>query len=96
MYRVVCHVLQHNGHTTTVSFPLYECPRRSLTSTGFEQRTEIANWINVAAFVAVMFLLISYAVLPVKWTHRHYLSICLVIGVVCMEVCADETHRDLD
>jgi hypothetical protein len=24
--------------------------------------------------------------LPVKWTHRHYLSICLAMGVGCIEV----------
>jgi len=53
---------------------------------GFEQRTEVASWVTVAAFVATLFVLVSYAVLPVKWTSRHYLSVCLAIGVLCMEV----------
>ena len=53
---------------------------------GFEQRTEVANWVNVAALATTFFLLLSFIVLPTKWTHRHYLSICLAIGVGCIEV----------
>jgi hypothetical protein len=53
---------------------------------GFEQRTEIANWVNVAAITASTFLLLSFAILDTKWTHRHYLSICLTVSVVFMEV----------
>ena len=53
---------------------------------GFEQRTEVASWVTVAAFVATLFVLASYAVLPTKWTSRHYLSVCLAIGVLFMEV----------
>ena len=79
-----------------VSPGLHARPGRLLICTGFEQRTEIANWINVAAFVAVVFLLLSYSILPVKWTQRHYLSICLVIGVIFMEVCIDRSHQDQD
>ncbi len=57
-----------------------------LTITGFIHRTEAANWLNVAAMVATMFCLLSFLILPVKWTHRHYLSICLAFGVGFMEV----------
>jgi hypothetical protein len=53
---------------------------------GFIERTQVANWLNVAAMVATMFCLLSYLILPVKWTQRHYLSICLAIAVVFMEV----------
>lgn len=56
--------------------------------TGFEGRTEIANWVNLAAFVLSVYLLLSFAVLPIKYTHRHYLSVCVTIGVVFIEVCA--------
>lgn len=58
-----------------------------LRSTGFVPRTEAANWLNLAALIASIFLLLSFVVLPVKWTHRHYLSICLSVGVVFIEVC---------
>jgi hypothetical protein len=33
-----------------------------------------------------IFLLVSYAVLPAKRTHRHYLSICFTLGICCMQV----------
>jgi hypothetical protein len=46
----------------------------------------MVNWVNVAALTTTVFLLLSFIVLPVKWTHRHYLSICLTIGVGCFEV----------
>jgi len=60
---------------------------------GFEARTEVASWVTVAATISTLFVLASYAFLPVKWTSRHYLSVCLAIGVFCMEVCA---HYDLN
>jgi hypothetical protein len=33
-----------------------------------------------------IFLLASFAILPVKWTHRHYLGVCLTIAIVFMEL----------
>lgn len=57
-----------------------------MANTEFETRTSIANWVNVAALVFSLFLLASFAILPVKWTHRHYLGVCLTIAVVFMEV----------
>jgi hypothetical protein len=56
-------------------------------SAGFENRTEIANWVNVAAFILSIYLMLSFIVLPVKFTHRHYLSVCLALGVIFIEVC---------
>jgi len=53
---------------------------------GFEERTEVASWVTVVATIFTLFVLVSYAVLPTKWTSRHYLSVCLAIGVLCMEV----------
>lgn len=61
---------------------------------GFERRTEIASWVNVAAMFSTLFILFSYAFLPVKWTSRHYLSVCLALGVLCIEVCI--TRQCLD
>ncbi|RMZ76127.1 hypothetical protein DV738_g5130, partial [Chaetothyriales sp. CBS 135597] len=46
--------------------------------------SEIANWINLAGFFFLVFLLLSYAFLPPKWTHRHYLSVCTCISVMFM------------
>jgi hypothetical protein len=64
---------------------------RQLTMAGFIERTQVANWLNVAAMVATLFCLLSFFILPVKWTHRHYLSICLAIAVAFMEVCGIST-----
>ncbi|KAI9770321.1 MAG: hypothetical protein M1840_003480 [Geoglossum simile] len=33
-----------------------------------------------------MFILVSFAVLPVEKTHRHYLSVSLTVGIIFMEV----------
>jgi hypothetical protein len=69
------------------------CPKTDwLYPDNFNTITDAANWINVAGIVCTVFLLITWAVLPVEKTHRHYLSICLAIGVVFMQVCCGLTH----
>ncbi|KAJ5974094.1 hypothetical protein N7481_011304 [Penicillium waksmanii] len=50
------------------------------------KRVDVASWISVAILPLCVFLLVSYAVLPVKWTNRHYLSICFTLGICCMEI----------
>jgi hypothetical protein len=70
-----------------MTFCRRKAPAHSNKIAGFQKRTEIANWVNVAALVVTFFLLVSFVVLPVKWTHRHYLSVCLTIGVMFIEVC---------
>ncbi|KAI1847380.1 hypothetical protein JX265_005561 [Neoarthrinium moseri] len=52
----------------------------------FSQLTSIASWINVVGMICCLFLLISWIVLPVEKTHRHYLSICLTVAVVLMNL----------
>lgn len=59
--------------------------RADLTA-GFEKRTEIGSWVNLAAMFSTLFVLVSFAVLPVKWTRRHYLGICLSIAVLFIEL----------
>ncbi|KAJ6164390.1 hypothetical protein N7470_003062 [Penicillium chermesinum] len=49
------------------------------------KRVDTAGWISVAILPLCIFLLVSYAVLPAKWTHRHYLSICFTLGICCMQ-----------
>ena len=46
----------------------------------------VAEWISVAGAACCAFLLLSWLVLPVEKTHRHYLSICLTIAVMLMNV----------
>jgi len=45
-----------------------------------------AQWVSVIGVVACIGLLISWAVLPVEKTFRHYLSICLTTAVLFMSV----------
>jgi hypothetical protein len=52
----------------------------------FNTATQSADWVNVAGMAGCAFLLLSWLVLPVERTHRHYLSICLTIAVVFMNL----------
>lgn len=45
-----------------------------------------AQWVSVMGVVACVGLLISWAVLPVEKTFRHYLSICLTTAVLFMSL----------
>jgi hypothetical protein len=47
-----------------------------------------ANWVAVVSTVCTVFLMLSWACLPVEKTNRHYLSICLATGVFFMNVSA--------
>ncbi len=64
----------------------------------FDTINEAANWIAVASTICCLFLLVSWAVLPVDKTYRHYLSICLTTGVIFMNVCSPcavpNSHQD--
>ncbi|KAF2763655.1 hypothetical protein EJ03DRAFT_322574 [Teratosphaeria nubilosa] len=44
----------------------------------------IAEWLNVLGLILLMFLLLSYVLLPVQQTRSHYLSTCLIVSVACI------------
>lgn len=52
----------------------------------FSTLTMIADWINVVGMACCIFLLLSWAFLPIEKTNRHYLSICLCCAVVLMNL----------
>jgi hypothetical protein len=52
----------------------------------FNTMTEAADWVAVASTICCIFLLASWAFLPVEKTNRHYLSICLTTAVLVMNV----------
>lgn len=58
-----------------------------LTRLDVVRMTNIASWISVAVLCLCAFLLLSYAVLPVKLSHRHYLNVAFTIGICFMQVC---------
>jgi hypothetical protein len=44
--------------------------------------------MNVAGLILLVFLLVSFLVLPAEKTRRHYLSYCLIIAAIFMAVSA--------
>ena len=60
--------------------------------TDFEVIPKAADWLNVAGITCCMTLLISYLVLPVKQTCRHYLTVGLVIALCIMQVRLIHSH----
>lgn len=52
----------------------------------FDTMTAVADWIAVVSTICCIFLLLSWACLPVEKTNRHYLSICLTTAVIFMNV----------
>jgi uncharacterized BrkB/YihY/UPF0761 family membrane protein len=52
----------------------------------------IANYLAIPSLVACVFLLLSFAVLPKEKSHRHYMSVGLLISVVLLEVCLIRIH----
>ncbi|POR31236.1 Uncharacterized protein TPAR_08556 [Tolypocladium paradoxum] len=52
----------------------------------FNTMTAVANWVAAISAVCCVFLLASFAALPVDKTNRHYLSICFVFGVFLMNL----------
>jgi hypothetical protein len=60
--------------------------KNSVYPDNFQTVTTAANWVSVAGAVAAVFLLASWAFLPVEKTARHYLSISITITVVLTNV----------
>ena len=52
----------------------------------FSTFTLVANWLATVSGICCIFLLLSWLALPVDKTNRHYLSVCLTIGVFLMTV----------
>ena len=52
----------------------------------FNTIPKAANWLNVAGMVCSMLLLLSFIVLPVQKTNRHYLTIGLVVAICFLQV----------
>lgn len=52
----------------------------------FVTLSTVAGWLNVIGLTLQAFLLISYTVLPAAKAQAHYLTICLTISVVFINV----------
>lgn len=47
-----------------------------------------AEWLSVVSLISSVFLLLTYAVLAPEKSHRHYLSVGLIVSNVLLQVCA--------
>ncbi|KZF25875.1 hypothetical protein L228DRAFT_492 [Xylona heveae TC161] len=52
----------------------------------FSRLSLISNWLNVGGLILCLFLLLSFAALPVEKTRRHYLSICLIGAIILLQL----------
>ncbi|KAK3328846.1 hypothetical protein B0H66DRAFT_467609 [Apodospora peruviana] len=72
------------GWTTTCCLP---CPMTDWAyPDSFHTLSLGAGWVAVVSTICCVFLLLSWAVLPVDKTYRHYLSICLTTAVLFMNL----------
>ncbi|RDA85184.1 hypothetical protein CP532_2392 [Ophiocordyceps camponoti-leonardi (nom. inval.)] len=52
----------------------------------FKTITAAANWLAAVSGICCLVLLLSWAALPIDKTNRHYLSVCLTLGVLLMNL----------
>lgn len=60
----------------------------------FNTITLVADWTATVSAICCLFLLVSWAALPVDKTNRHYLSVCFTFGVMLMNVSRLQPSRD--
>ncbi|KAI7094833.1 hypothetical protein KC352_g39319, partial [Hortaea werneckii] len=59
------------------------CPAAEWTySDSFTTYANVAQWLNVIGLILLVFMLVSYVVLPTTQTRSHYLSVCLILSVL--------------
>ncbi|KAI4151206.1 MAG: hypothetical protein L6R39_002088 [Caloplaca ligustica] len=69
------------------AYPLAGPNRCLLGRVEFKTIPRAANWLNVAGMVCTVSLLVSFVVLPVQKTSRHYLTVCFIIAVCILQIC---------
>lgn len=52
----------------------------------FKVLPRVTSWLNVAGLVCAGLLLVTYFILPVEKTSRHYLTVGLVVAVCTLQV----------
>lgn len=82
----MCHVRWLIGNTVTVRLSCRFIASATDQCIEFMAKTKIPSYISAVIFPFIVLLLLSYAVLPAKYSHRHYLSVSFTIGICCMHV----------
>jgi hypothetical protein len=52
----------------------------------FNRGLRIAYWLNVPSLVCVVLILVTFVILPERFSHSHYLSIGLCISLIILEL----------
>lgn len=52
----------------------------------FKVLPKVTSWLNVAGLLCAGLLLVTYFILPVEKTSRHYLTVGLVVAVCTLQV----------
>jgi hypothetical protein len=55
-------------------------------SDDFSTFAAASEWLHVLGLVLMSFMMVSFYVLPVSLTRRHYLSICLIVSVMALSL----------
>ena len=53
---------------------------------GLVDDVRLALWPSIPVFVALVWLLTTYAIFPAAVTERHYLNVAPIIGLMCISV----------
>ncbi|KAF8544242.1 hypothetical protein BDD12DRAFT_816298 [Trichophaea hybrida] len=63
------------------------CPKQNyFYRDNFKTLIHATTYVNLLGVACCCFLLVSFAVLPVESTRRHYLSVCLAFAVLLMQM----------
>lgn len=84
----VCLAQSQTGCILMVS-EIYEASSVSILVTkclDFYDQTRIPGWINLAGLFVCVLLLLCFVILPPTATRRHYLNVCLLIGIIFLEL----------
>ncbi|KAF2000061.1 hypothetical protein P154DRAFT_395386, partial [Amniculicola lignicola CBS 123094] len=69
---------------TTCCFP---CPLQDwVYPPEWKQQLRVPNYLSILSVILCVFLLLSFAVLPPEKTHRHYLSVGLLVPVLMISL----------
>ncbi|KAH8700772.1 hypothetical protein BGW36DRAFT_292218 [Talaromyces proteolyticus] len=49
-------------------------------------KTNAAGWLAVALLPFQAWLLLTYLVVPVKYTNRQYITVCFTLAIICLQV----------
>ncbi|KAI4173046.1 MAG: hypothetical protein LQ343_003156 [Gyalolechia ehrenbergii] len=66
--------------------PFLQLSRFPLEGGYFKTIPKVSKWLNVVGMVCTLSLLISFTILPVQRTSRHYLTVCFIIAVCILQL----------